>query len=190
MSGAQPGSRNEMMTNDPRETTSGHRRERGKKPRVALALLLATGVPVYVACQGSGGGMTAATDTSTASELLRVPVSNQREKPFEEFNRQAREAAARGDAWPRDPILLTRQFSGRHSERVGAWSMEGSGERPSRYRIVAISDGFLDDSVRGERLEVLLTRGPDEVWQIAEARTSVRCWEDRGHQDFSGEPCQ
>jgi hypothetical protein len=148
-------------------------------------MLLALTAPLYVACKANK-----ADRAETASDLLRLPVSSQREKPFADFNRTAAEAASRGEDWPQDPVLFARRFSGRHSERIGAWSMEGTGERPSRYRLVVISDGFLDDSVRGERLEMLLVRSAGEYWQVGEARSSVRCWEDRGHQDFSGEPCQ
>lgn len=156
-----------------------------RKAPVALMMLLALAAPLYVACQANKEG-----GTEAAGELLRVPVKSQREKPFADFNRSAAEAAGRGEDWPQDPVLFARRFSGRHSERLGAWSMEGTGERPSRYRLVVISDGFLDDSVRGERLELLLVRGAGEFWQVAEARSSIRCWEDRGHQDFSAEPCR
>jgi hypothetical protein len=125
----------------------------------------------------------------TAADLLSVPVASSEARDYAEFNATIERAVADGESWPQDPLLVARRFAGWGVDRLGIWTIEGAGERPSRYEIVAIADGFHDDSVRGERLEISLERSADETWRITAARVSWRCWPDRGHDSFAVEPC-
>jgi hypothetical protein len=55
--------------------------------------------------------------------------------------------------------------------------------------IQVIYDGFFDDSVRGARLraQAFYENGS---WMIkGEPQADFKCWENRGHQDFSQELC-
>jgi hypothetical protein len=124
-----------------------------------------------------------------AAALFAVPVSATEPRDFAAFNNRVAEAVAQGKEWPGDPAMVVRQFAGWRSERLGALALEGSGERPSRYEVVAIADGFLDDSVRGERFDLSLERVADETWRVTAAKASWRCWPERGHEDFGTVPC-
>ena len=126
---------------------------------------------------------------SAADLLLSVPVASSEPRDYAEFNATIARAVANGEPWPQDPVAVARRFAGWGVERLAIWTIEGAGERPSRYEIRAIADGFHDDSVRGERLEISLERSADETWRITAARVSWRCWPDRGHESFAIEPC-
>jgi hypothetical protein len=97
---------------------------------------------------------------------------------------------AAGESWPADAVAVARRFADWGVERTAVWVMEGDGERPSRYTVVAILDRLLDDSVRGERLDLVLELHQDESWRITQARASRRCWPDRGHESFGTDPCR
>jgi predicted small secreted protein len=66
----------------------------------------------------------------------------------------------------------------------GTAPAEGSGPQT----VVVTLDGLLDDSVRAERWT--LTFVPDgDVYELTEAQWAQQCQPNRGHQDFSPEPC-
>jgi hypothetical protein len=54
--------------------------------------------------------------------------------------------------------------------------------------VTMITDGLADDSVRAEkyRIEMQLV---GELWKITWAGTQVKCYEGRGHTDWSKQPC-
>lgn len=123
-------------------------------------------------------------------DLLSVRVASSQQQDVSEFNQTTARAAAAGESWPQDPILVVRRFAKWGSEQSGIWMMDGAGVRPSRYQIVAIADGLPDDSVRGKRLDVSLERSRESLWLITDAKLSWRCWPERGHESFSSEPCR
>lgn len=70
------------------------------------------------------------------------------------------------------------------------------GETPTRATVTVTLDGFLDDSVRGSRTvlqfekEACPTCEPDGArWHLRTQEEAWRCYEGRGHQDFSKELC-
>jgi hypothetical protein len=128
--------------------------------------------------------------TGDAAELLSIQVDSSQQQEFSDFNRTIPQALAAGEAWPSDPVSLVHRFARWSSERLGVWVVNGTGERPSRYRIVVITDGLPDDSVRGKRLDVSLERGSETSWRITDAKASWRCWPGRGHEVFSSQPCK
>lgn len=158
--------------------------------RALLAVAMAGLSGLGTSCQFVQSGEDASGKADTPSALLQMKASSSKARAVEDYNRSVSTAASSGEEWPRDALLVARRFSSWHSERVSAWQMEGKGERPSLYHIVGIADGFLDDSVRGERLELVLERGADEVWQVTSAEASIRCWPERGHTGYGSEPCR
>lgn len=127
--------------------------------------------------------------TGMGIDLLSVRAGSSEPLPHDAFNETVAKAKAAGETWVSDPIMVVRRFADWGGERQGVWVVSGTGERPSRYEVVAIADGFLDDSVRGERLDVSLEMASDQSWRIAGARVSWRCWPGRGHETYSTDPC-
>jgi hypothetical protein len=144
---------------------------------LTLALVLA-------GCSGSSSGV------QSGAELLSVSVTASEPRAAEEFNHTVAQAGAAGETWPGDPGMVVRRFAELGSERSSVTVLSGSGEHSSRYEVIAISDGFTDDSVRGRRYDLKLERNPVGSWRITEARVSWRCWPGRGHDTFGTEPCQ
>lgn len=64
-----------------------------------------------------------------------------------------------------------------------------SAEDDSKLTVVIIDDGYLDDSVRGKRTTLMVERGADGIWNIKSSTEAWRCYEGRGHTDFSTAPC-
>lgn len=120
-----------------------------------------------------------------AATAIAVPVHASQPQSFTEFNERIAEAVRLGETWPREPVLVVRNFTSWGAERVGALLWHGTGEQPGRYHFVAINDNLLDDSVRGHRLEVTVERQPDNSWRIVDARMSWRCWR-KNESDFFG----
>jgi hypothetical protein len=139
---------------------------------------------------GAIGGCSHPAPVAKTVDLLSVRVASSERQDVSEFNQTAARAAAAGESWPRDPILVVRRFARWGSEQSGIWVMDGGGVRPGRYQIVAIADGLPDDSVRGKRLDLSLERTRESLWQITAAKLSWRCWPERGHESFSSEPCR
>ena len=131
---------------------------------------------------GCAGRMPPANPAATA---IAVPVHASQPQSFTEFNERVAEAVRLGETWPREPVLLVRNFTSWGAERVGALLWHGTGEQPGRYHFVAINENLLDDSVRGHRLEVTVERQPDNSWRIVDARMSWRCWR-KNESDFFG----
>ena len=66
--------------------------------------------------------------------------------------------------------------------------VEVLGETDAEATVLVTALGLRDDSIRDERL--LLTYRPyGPTWELVEAARQVRCWEGRGHQDWSPAAC-
>lgn len=122
-------------------------------------------------------------------DLLSIPVGETELRDASEFNRSVAAAAAAGEEWPDDPLEVARRFQGRTLAQQSVWALDGRGESPSRYHVTGIAQGFTDDSVRGERFDLVVERANGTSWRIVRARVSWRCWPDRGHSTFDVEPC-
>jgi hypothetical protein len=72
-----------------------------------------------------------------------------------------------------------------------------AGESPMAATVTAVQDGFLDDSVRGERSIWRFERkactacaSGKSPWTLRAVEDARRCWPGRGHLEFSREPCE
>ena len=80
--------------------------------------------------------------------------------------------AARGGAALDIALAIAGEFAGstQHIIQVN----EGS-EAPSASHITVVRDGLLDDSLRGERWDIVLERTSTGLWRIAEVKRAWRC---------------
>lgn len=67
---------------------------------------------------------------------------------------------------------------------AGRAAAEGTGPQV----VIVTLDGLLDDSVRAERWTLAFEQDED-VYRLTEANWAQRCQPDRGHQDFTPDPC-
>jgi len=95
-------------------------------------------------------------------------------------------AAARGA----DPLTIALQivgpFEGATQHIVQANQVA---EAPSTVRLTVVRDGLLDDSVRGERWDIVLEKTADRVWRIKEVSRSWRCRRGNPVDRFATTPC-
>jgi hypothetical protein len=63
-----------------------------------------------------------------------------------------------------------------------------SGESPDKAMVTIEESGLLDDSVSAEKTVFTMDYQKDK-WQIVNRVKTQRCYPERGHQDFSGQPC-
>lgn len=107
--------------------------------------------------------------------------------PVEEFNR---EAASSDAPWTRSPRPFATRFL-RLDERSGEGLRISFEEREAdgEPQVVVVLDRLADDSVRAERYVLSLERQDDSRLRLVSARRTWRCWQGRGHQDFSTELC-
>ncbi len=104
------------------------------------------------------------------------------------FNQKINFAAKQGQSWVKDPIAVIRKYNNWLGRSMLIF-INGDGERPSKYKITIISEGFLDDSLRGQRDEIIVARDQLNIWHLKSVKTSWRCWSRRGHTDYSIKPC-
>jgi len=124
--------------------------------------------------------------------LAQPPVLETTPMAVDEFNRRLEAAAASGAIWPRDPLLVTREFVGGLGGRYLSFQKdEGPGES---VVVTAMRDGMRDPRLAGVwyrlRLSPRWQRPADEVsyqlWIVEGARRAWRC---RGREGFGVEPC-
>jgi len=107
------------------------------------------------------------------------------------FNLEIEKAAIAGEAWVKMPTQVVarmiRNFSEIRSRTIEMFAPNS--ETTDSLIVIVIDDGFLDDSVRGDKHKFELRMNEQGVWKFVSAGKSWRCWEGRGHQDFSLVKC-
>ena len=128
-----------------------------------------------------------------AVAAAQPPVLESTPVAVAEFNRQLAAAASAGAIWPRDPLLVTREFVGGLGGRYLSFDKtEGPGES---VIVTAIRDGLTDDKLAGEWVRLRLAprwrrpsgEAPYQLWRVTEARRAWRCR--RGAEVFDVTPC-
>ncbi len=121
------------------------------------------------------------------------PLGSLSEKPltyktieFANFNIRIQNAFESEEKWPKDPALIANEFT---DGPFGKHTILSVNKVDTGYDIVIIYDKITDDSVRGYRFDINIEENGTGLLQLTDARKSWSCWEDRGHQDYSNEPC-
>lgn len=106
---------------------------------------------------------------------------------FSDFNQQVVVALAQSENWVQSPLHVALKFVEADMEtRKKDISIEKTGD--NQATVIIEDDGYLDDSIRGG-IVILRMAKSDNLWQIKKASQAWRCWQDRGHQDYSTVPC-
>lgn len=145
---------------------------------------------VYLLCFFLLPGLAACDKTVTVSdigaELLSLDVKSSTPIEFSVLNKML---ANSREAWAKDPLTIIRRLTNLGRDREAVIAFQGPGEYPTYYKFVAISNGYLDDSIQGERYDIELEQDASQNWRIISAAKSWRCWPERGHENYSIEPC-
>jgi hypothetical protein len=146
--------------------------------RQVCALLAATpfALCLWAGVASAAGARPSLTDVPVADTKLVAPAAYGK----------ASALAASGSAALDIALAIAGEFSGstQHIIQVN----EGS-EAPTASRITVLTDGLLDDSVRGERWEIVLERIGASRWSIKEVKRGWRCRRGGATDRFASLPC-
>ena len=129
------------------------------------------------------------TNVGTAKMAREEPM------PVAQFNRQVADAHRHGDSWTLRARSVAIKFLGTTccpGERCDCQTRvvkERNTSGPASKMITITDQGIPDDSIRGYRYHISLTKLSRGFWQLSRALRSWNCWPGRGHQDFSIERC-
>lgn len=117
--------------------------------------------------------------------LAGLPVADMASVPAPAYAGASALAAAGGS--PVDIALaIAGPFEGTAQHII---QMNEGGEAPVSTRITVLRDGLLDDSVRGERWDIVLDRARPDGWTIREVRRAWRCRRGGDPERFTAALC-
>lgn len=128
--------------------------------------------------------------STTAGDLDEVPVESLQRVETEALRQAVSSAAEAGESWVYDALQVALSvvgvFEGRSQSITRTYD---SADAPRKAEIVVIEDGYLDDSLRGARYQIMLESDAQGVWRPTAVEKAWRCWPGRGHETFGKEPC-
>ncbi len=100
-------------------------------------------------------------------------------------------AAAAKEDWVKLPMQIVARLLGEFSDmRSRSIEMTApTADGPDSITVIITNDGYLDDSVRGERFKYELKSNDQGVWKFTSASKAWRCQPGRGNQDYSTIKC-
>jgi hypothetical protein len=106
-----------------------------------------------------------------APSLAQLPVAAMATVPAAEYA-TASVLAERGGTPVEVALAVAGPFEGSAQHVI---QVNQGAEAPTASRVTVLRDGLLDDSIRGERWEVLLKRTSAGSWAISEVKRAWRC---------------
>lgn len=125
------------------------------------------------------------------SKTLTQKTEMQVAVDYGSHNTKIDRAAAAKEDWVKMPMQIVARLLGEFSDmRSRTIEMTApTGDGPDSMAVIITNDGYLDDSVRGEKFKYELKANEQGVWRFTSAGKSWRCWPGRGNQDFSITKC-
>ena len=125
-----------------------------------------------------------------AMELPGIPVRSYENLDISKFQQLLSKSAEGNEVWTDDPLQIALRLVGPFEAKIQQITRKhDSAESARKAEVIVIEEGYLDDSIRGARYEFVLEKDVKNRWQIISAKKSWRCWPNRGHDDFSQQPC-
>ena len=150
---------------------------------LAAATLCVAGLS---ACQTSNTGGTGGGSPDNPASISYEP------RPVETYvaNRAACDATFRPLLTAYQAVTGTCDPDGLDFVRDGSRiSVDYISQGPDSWAVAVTQSNLEDDSVRTQRHRIDLAEAADGTWTVVGAGLAWRCWPDRGHQDFSAQPC-
>lgn len=109
---------------------------------------------------------------------------------LEDINAGIQRAADADEDWVADPVRIAMNVVEQGPDAIEERRylnviFEGQGERPRACTVTVVTDGYQDDSMRGEWCRFAMSRADDGQWRVDEFRHAWRCY--RGHVTDGGE---
>lgn len=140
----------------------------------------------------AAGASTPAGDAprNEAASAAAAPVESFILEEVGDVNAEIDRAAEAEEDWVLDPVRIALNVIEQgpdaiEERRYLSLTFEGGqDERPGACTVTVVTDGYLDDSMRGEWCRLTIERGDDEQWRVSEFRHAWRCY--RGYVDSTG----
>jgi hypothetical protein len=123
------------------------------------------------------------------------PVTSYRVVPFDSLNAEIARAAAAGEAWPHDPVLVgLHAFSSspealeERSDLTVHWKGRPE-EHPKTGELVIVEQDPKDDAEAGEWQRFEMAKLPDRTWRVTTHYAATRCWRGPHAGSFTRELC-
>lgn len=100
-------------------------------------------------------------------------------------------AAAAKEDWVKMPMRIVARLLGEFSDIRSRYieMTAPTADGPDSITVIITNDGYLDDSVRGERFRYELKANAQGVWKFTSASKAWRCQRGRGDQNFTTVKC-
>lgn len=114
---------------------------------------------------------------------------------YDVFNEVIKAETRAKEKWVRHPVAVSLLFIEHHMageeviEHQEKITLKATPEKFVDAVVTIERSGFLDDSTAGDRYVIILEKQPSNEWLIKSVKYGRRCWEGRGHSDYSNEPC-
>jgi len=106
------------------------------------------------------------------------------------FNKTVQMARENKEEWPADPVMVSLLFTGIPDSMTQTITRTyESAESRDSATVTITNEKLMDDSISGVRYKIDLKRNEIGTWNIESVGKAVKCWEGRGHTDFSAESC-
>jgi hypothetical protein len=118
-----------------------------------------------------------------------VDVESYLLEEVEDINAEIERAAEGDEDWVLDPVRIALNVVEQGPDAIAErrylnLTYQADGETQDACVVTVVTDGYLDDSMRGEWCRLALERGAGDQWRVTEFRHAWRCW--RGTVDSSG----
>lgn len=106
------------------------------------------------------------------------------------FNKTVQMARENNEEWASDPVMVSFLFVGAVDSMTQTIVRNYPNTESRDSATVEITnEKLLDDSVSGIKHKVDLKRNENGTWNIESVGKAVKCWEGRGHTEYSASPC-
>jgi hypothetical protein len=107
-----------------------------------------------------------------------------------DFNKIVLSADAKGEEWTADPVLVSLKFIGPSAGMTQTIERTyDNPESPKAAQVTITNEKLLDDSIMAVRHKLVLNKHENGSWVIESSGKAIKCWEGRGHANYSKEPC-
>ena len=131
--------------------------------------------------------------TETSSELKTEGiVSSYSDYYVGKFNQNSYQSFLHKQMWTTDMLQVALKIPGtslNECKSVIIEILKPSAEESETSVILITLDGLMDDSVRAKKYKLNMKRREEGWWEVSQAKQAQSCWPQRGHQEFSGDPC-
>lgn len=108
---------------------------------------------------------------------------------YKAFNQSLQEGTDKASPRTNDPVIVALNFIGPTEALEQTIIRKNESAEASETTVIIITnEGLLDDSVQSVKYKIALKK-TNNIWFVQSALKAHKCWQGRGHSDYSAKPC-